>query len=1031
LILFVYALSGAAGLVHEVAWSRALGQTLGGSLPSLSIVLVVFLAGLGGGAAIGGRAAARIERPLLAYARLEAGIALWGLLSPSLSSLAAWAIMNLAPHLEDGVPLQSLRLLLASLALLPPTVMMGATFPLLVRHLPRDRRDRGIALLYGVNTVAAAIGALAGSFVLMPLLGTRRTFVAAALLNLLAAGLAYWLARRATAGTPALERASRSGPAPSGAVTVGALAALSGAVGALLQFGWSRAMTLAFGSSVYALGLTLAACLLGLGLGPLLFARPARSGGGASPAGRAAVAAWSVGAMSLLILPLLGALPRLAPFLSHLFERSPVAALGTQFAVAFSLLLVPSMAQGACLPLLAAIGSESRGADRAAGSVYAASTWGSAIGFLLAGFLLVPHLGTRRCLALAGAAALLLGLALQWRPRPLAILATAAPAVLLFLPAWDRDLISGGGFLYGPVYRAALGDRPLVEAIRRRGEILFQREDGDGLVTVRRARSGTLSLQINGRTEASSGGDMATQILAAHLPLLMHPAPRDALVIGLASGVTLGAAERHPLELVRAVEIARAVPAAAVLFAEVNGRALDDPRLDLVLDDARARLLSRPDRYDVIVSQPSNPWVAGVANLFTTDFYRLVRQRLRPGGVFCQWLQAYRIEPRDLRGVVSSFLEIFPEATLWEESAGGGDYFLLAATGALGIDPRRVDGAPQAVREDLRRAGVDGAADLLARFVAGPRGLAAFAAGARRHTDDNLFLEWRAPLALFSDTLRLQVRALQRHREPVLAHLVPGAAENPSLVEDLRFRLRARDARLLIADSLKEADLLALREPHLAAGLDLLRGGRFAEAAAALVTAASAFPESATAHLLLGEAYRGAGLLAPAAVAFREAARRDPGLAPAWNSLGLCLEGGDRLEEARRAFEAALVASPGFALARSNLGAVLLRLGDVDQAERDLVAATRDDPLLAAAQANLGLALRRRGDLEGAEARYRAALQLDPLNVDARFNLATVLRLRGHVGKAEEELREILRQDPGDTEARRMLAEIGGDAGDA
>jgi len=1024
LIVLAYVLSGAAGLIHEVAWSRALGQSLGGSLPSLAIVLTVFLAGLAGGSALGGRAVERIRTPLRTYAWLEAGIAVWGLLSPAIASLTERAVLVLGPRLPDGAPLVMLRAALAALVLLPPTAMMGATFPVLVASRPRDRSARGVALLYGANTVAAAIGALAGSFLLLPLLSTRRTFVAAAVLNAAAAALAIVSARRGADSPPRREPDAPERTPPVRGLRPGMLAALSGAIGATLQFGWSRAMTFAFGSSVYALGLTLAASLLGLGLGPLLFA--ARGAADRARARRnAALAAWTVGATSLLVLPLLGALPRLAPILSLLFERSPVAALLAQFAVAFALLLLPAMAQGACLPLLVACASERRGFERAAGGVYAASTCGSALGFLAAGFLLVPRVGTRTSLALAGAAALLLCLLLQPRLRALPILATAAAGSLVALPAWDRDLISGGGFLYGPVYRAALADHPLPEAVRARGEILFEREDGDGLVTVRQARSGILSLQINGRTEASSGADMATQILAAHLPLLLHAAPRDVLVVGLASGVTVGAAERHPLGSVRVLEIARAVPAAAALFSEINGGALDDPRLDLVLDDARARLLSRDDQYDVVISQPSNPWVAGVANLFTADFYRLVRRRLRQGGLFCQWLQAYRIEPRDLGGIVRSFLEVFPEATLWEESAGGGDYFLVAGTDPLHIDPQRLEGAAPAVREDLKRAGVDSAADLLVRFVAGPRGLAGLADGARRHTDDDLYLEWRAPLALFTDTLRVQVSALQRHRESVLAYLPPGASVDPSFVAQLRQRLRSREARLLIADSLQEADLLALREPHLAAGLEALRGGRFTEAAATLATAAAASPGSATTHFLLGQAYRGAGLTAPAEVAFREAVARDPGLAAAWNALGLCLADDGRLEEARQAFETALLAAPGFGQARSNLGAVLLRTGDREGAERELLDATRDDPLLAAAQANLGLALRRRGDLEGAEARYREALRLDPLNADARFNLAAVLRLRGRVAEAAEQLREVLGQDPGDEEARRMLEEIG------
>src|SRR2546425_5959553 len=192
------------------------------------------------------------------------------------------------------------------------------------------------------------------------------------------------------------------------------------------------------------------------------------------------------------------------------------------------------------------------------------------------------------------------------------------------LPGWDRELMSGGGFLYGPIYRSAShGGAHLRDLIRGRGEILFSREDGTGLVTVRRSPAGIQSLQINGKTEASTGGDMSTQLLSAHLPLLLHPDPRDVLVIGLASGITLGAAERHPLRSIEVVEIAPAVAEAARRFDAWNGGALADPRVRLVIDDARGRLIPRARRFDVITSQPSNPWVAGVSNLFTVEFYRL------------------------------------------------------------------------------------------------------------------------------------------------------------------------------------------------------------------------------------------------------------------------------------------------------------------------------------------------------------------------------------------------------------------------
>jgi spermidine synthase len=1077
-LLSIFALSGGAGLIYEVAWARSLGQAMGHSLQAMTAVLVVFLLGLAFGAAAGGRWSARWRSPLRAYAALELTIALLGLFSPLTLRMVPWAIERFGPALADGLPLAGLRLVLAIVVLAPPTLAMGATLPCLVRQVERSvaAPERAIGWLYGCNTLGAAAGAALGSFLLLPLAGTRGTILFAALLNLLAGWLAWRLGRGTAAGAAEspiptgpgdVRERARAGPGAlgvpageperSGDVEAAALsgppvwlvllvATLSGALGAIFQVSWVRIIALTFGSSVYALGLTLTAYILGLGIGPLIAARGDLVRRWLS-AQRAAAALWLVGVLSLALLPAFGLLPSIAAALSTRLAAWPLVLVGAQF-VCLALLLSPAtMAQGAAFPPLAILaGDRRRSAAGAVGRAFAASSGGSALGFLLAGFVAIPSLGTRRTLAATAATALVAapllllrgrsvrpGAAVSLRRR-IRVVATGVvllfgPLLILLLPSWDRQQMSGGAFLYGPVYTAALGRHGIEEAIRRRGEVLYYREDGAGVVTVRRNPQGVLSLQINGKTEASGGGDMATQLLTAHLPLLLHPAPHDLLLVGLASGVSLGAALKHPLASARVVEIVPSVIGAARLFERDNHAALDDPRVRVVIDDARSHLMARPGTYDVIASQPSNPWVSGVANLFTVDFYRLAQRRLRPGGLFMQWVQAYRLELRDLRGVVRSFLEVFPAATLWEESAGGGDYFLVGGDAPIAVDPQRWRTVPAGVWTDLQRAGIAGAADLLSRFVCGPDGLRAFAAGAPLHTDDDLYLEWRAPLALFRDTLAAQISGMNRYREPVNPLLPEGYAErDPALLAALGERLRQRSGRLAIAASLKHADRMALVDPHLAAGIDRLRSGRYGEAVLALSAAAGEHPDSANAHLLLGEAYRGAGLCRPAIVAYRQALRCDTDMAAAWNGLGICLLQEGEYDSADRALGEAVRFDPANPVARNNLGTALLRDGDLDGAERLFRDALAADPTLAAAHANLGLVLRRRGDLAGAIERYRAALDLDPLNLDARYNLAAGLEEQGDTGAAATALRWILEVNPADRDAGALLQSIEGEA---
>jgi spermidine synthase len=467
---------------------------------------------------------------------------------------------------------------------------------------------------------------------------------------------------------------------------------------------------------------------------------------------------------------------------------------------------------------------------------------------------------------------------------------------------------------------------------------------------------------------------------------------------------------------------------AARLFDDANRRVLDDPRLDLRLDDARGGLLVRRDRYDVIASQPSNPWVAGVANLFTEEFYRLARSRLAPGGLLCQWLQAYRLAPDDLRSVVAAFLRVFPEATLWEESPGGGDYFLIGGDGPIRIATRVLRAEDRAEAwEDLRRAGIAGPADLATRFVSGPAGLLRLAAGAPPHDDDRLALEARAPLAMFRDDPRAAIGLIDRHREPVVATLASDPPPDPAFLRDLGARLRAARERLAILSELAGTDLLALTDPFLAAGADALRRGAALEALPLLRRAADDNPASASAHLLLAEAYRASGLAAAARVSLRAALGADPALAPAWNLLGrAALEAGER-EEARRAFHQAVRHARGPALraaALNNLGVLLLEGGDGAAAEERFRESTGADPGLAAAHANLGLVLKRRGDAAGALEATRRALAVDPLNNDARYNLAMLLAEAGRSDAAAAELRRILEIDPDDGSAASALGRL-------
>ena len=279
--------------------------------------------------------------------------------------------------------------------------------------------------------------------------------------------------------------------------------------------------------------------------------------------------------------------------------------------------------------------------------------------------------------------------------------------------------------------------------------LLYDEEGLTATVTVVES-GGELYLKVNGKTDASSRGDLRSQSLLSHLPLLLHPAPRRALLVGLGSGISLGALERHPVAQIECVELSPEVAHAARLFRAVNGDALADPRVQLVIGDGRNHVAYGAGNYDVIVSQPSNLWIAGMADLFTAEYFRACRARLAPGGLMCSWVQAYSMRAEDFRTIAATFASVFEHVALWE-AVPGGDYFLVGSQAPLRLSREELvaRAAERGLGADLARIGVGSVEQILSAFAADNAGLARFVAGAAVNTDDSATLEFSAPRGLY------------------------------------------------------------------------------------------------------------------------------------------------------------------------------------------------------------------------------------------------------------------------------------------
>ena len=580
---------------------------------------------------------------------------------------------------------------------------------------------------------------------------------------------------------------------------------LSGAAALIYEVAWTRVLSLVLGSSVYAFSLMLAAFILGLALGSAIVGRfvdrlrDTISG--------FALAELGIALTVLAAVPLFGQLPVAVVRMVQGFSGSFAALQAAEFGLVVAIMIVPTLLMGAAFVLVSrACVSITGKVGRTIGVVYAANTVGAVIGAFSATFVWIPWIGTQHTILLASAVNGVIGVLLLvpiLRPVPwrLSVAGLAAGACLaaaaIGLPDWDQAIMSCGAFLYADRY--ALDNSATAADIRgnmRSMPVLYYREDIGGTVTVRDDGCGDRILFVGGKADATRAGDLTTQLLLAHVPLLLHPQPRQVLMIGLASGISLGAVATHDLAGIDCVEISPAMVEASHYFDDDNGRPLSDPRVRLIVGDGRNHVSLTDRTYDVIISEPSNPWMAGVADLFTLEYFEACRSRLNPGGLACVWMQAYDMDDAIFRSIVRTFGQAFPHMLIVEVSPGG-DYLLIGSG-----DPIRTPytslasriGQP-AIAGNLARIDIHHPLDLLQRIVLSSR-MDEFAGSAPVHSDDSVLVEFAAPRTLYDSSGARRVMAdLYRLRQPDLGMLAFEAGqdvEQAQIQADLARRLQVR-----------------------------------------------------------------------------------------------------------------------------------------------------------------------------------------------------------------------------------------------
>ncbi len=760
----LFFLSGATGLVYELLWVRVLYQSFGSTIQSVTTVVAAYMGGLGLGAWLFGRRADRHAKPAALYGWLEIAIGGFGLVSPLVLALAHRVYVGTAGALALGSGASvALRFGLAALVLLIPTTLMGGTLPALTKGFmgaERDRLQPSLGRLYALNTLGAVVGTALAGFVLVERVGIQGSLIGTAAVNLALGAAALALAQPLEPGPAAPPGRA---PAPDTLRRLAlVLLALTAFASLLDEIAWTRVLVMVVGGSTYAFTLVLLMFLLGIGLGSAVVAgrRTARP----TTAADAAVAQGITGAGAALLLGFFGALPLyILAVLQHpgFGTTARLALLGVAVG---AVVLIPAIGMGLSFPLLADLAAPrdaARGAD--VGAAYALNTLGSIAGAVLTGFVLVVALGTETTLRIGlvvnGVVALVLAIyaargvaegsaehrALQSRVLVGGLLGSVALGAAFTAPGWSTRLIDLGPTIYGRQPMDAAGRRAFLT--HRGTRQLAFREGWNATVSVWEGLSGR-TLRLNGKVDASDHGDMNTQIMLGLAPAAARPEPASALVIGFGSGVTTRVLSQVPgMRRVRVVEIEPAVLAMSGLFQGVNDSVLARRTVEAVVDDARSALQLHDDRFDVIVSEPSNPWVAGVATLYTPEFFRIVRSRLAEDGVYCQWVQVYQLPLPVVASVVRNLRAVFPHVEVWFSSSL--DLMVLGSGRPIRYDrawlARLLAPATSVGALSREWLGVDSAGDHFGRRLLGEAGAARLAERATlAHSDDRPELEFVA-----------------------------------------------------------------------------------------------------------------------------------------------------------------------------------------------------------------------------------------------------------------------------------------------
>ncbi|NOY78505.1 MAG: tetratricopeptide repeat protein [Calditrichaeota bacterium] len=1037
LILFLFFFSGAVSLIYEVVWTRMFGLVFGNTVFATSTVLAVFMGGLALGSYYLGRLADHQENLLRLYANLEAGIGLFAFLIPTLLHLlnpVYIEIFKLFP--ENPVIFALVRFVFASLILIVPTTLMGGTLPVLSKYFMRQpkgeestvppsakkrkgsepqsnrtasawgRLGRFIGNLYSVNTWGAVTGTFAAGFFMIEKLGVKETIYAAGAVNLLIAMVIFWVlsAQTAEEKRPVQQEgmASLSGKKRLSGLNVQRIIVagmfLSGMAALAYEVLWNRLLVFLLTASTYAFTIMLLSFLVGIAFGSWLMARVVDRL--KNPLLWFAGLEATLGVFGFFSLMILGKSVGIFDWAVHavgvlLWWRWNLV----QLFVALVVMLIPTTLMGATFPLAVRIFTrkiDSVGED--VGMIYSANTLGGVLGSLLAGFVLVPALGTQNSLMLVAAINFGIALLIVFQPlrearrlRWMIVGVTAAlyTAALLWIP---KDLFLS-----------------VFNISHKNSKIIYYDEGITSTVTVHEYSGGKRSIYTNNVQVAGTDFDMrTTQVLQGHIPLLLHPHPKRVMQVGFGTGETGHIVSLYPVQAIEGVEISPEVIRAAIYFESINGGIFRNPIFHKVIMDGRNYAMLTQKVYDIIMNDSIHPNVSHNASLYTVDYFRYCRSKLADDGIMSSWFPLFGLPLRDFKIIIKSFQTVFPHCSVWIANNCRNRHALLVGwkkEAPLSIDytlmkKKLADPEIKASLDDIHMGDIF---SILDAFVLDEKAAAAFTKNVPVHTDDHPILEFDAPRVEGSDEAvwAKNLEAALAYRTPVAPFVkdIAPSGDNPDSVRNTLNRFYQASSYIW------KGQIQSLRGEHLRARVNYLK-------------ALAINPDDKDAAYLIKDDR----IQEEALKMHLERTPED------WENqvrLGVRLLGEGKLAEAEQRLKFALRLNPKSPEARANLGLAYLYQKKWDAAIEELKAALKRDPTLVEAQYNLGFAyLQRDQSYTEAISEWEKAVKIDPEYSDAHYNLGLAYWKIGQPQKAIQELETARKLEPGTPLLYKLLGRL-------